>query len=92
MHPGLGGVEALLVGPDLPGEDDLLARLGGDGAAEVGLLTVGNEVLPGLDDLQATVLLEDLRPVLRPLAVGFHPVLGDRDHKAGDVHYADSFK
>src|SRR4029077_12420380 len=38
VHLGLGVVEALLVRPDLPGEDNLLARLGRHRAAEVGLL------------------------------------------------------
>src|SRR5216683_2571585 len=50
VHLLLGDLEARLVGPDLPGEDDLLAVFGGDRAAEVGLLAVGNEILPAFDD------------------------------------------
>src|SRR5690606_25381764 len=37
MHPFLGGLEIGLAGPDLPGEDDLLALLRGDRAAEIRL-------------------------------------------------------
>src|SRR5437764_545182 len=48
VHLRLGRIEARLVGPDLPGEDDLLALLCRNRAAEVSLLAVGNEVFPTL--------------------------------------------
>lgn len=48
MHPLLGRIEALLVGPDLPGEDDLLALLRGDRLAEVGALSLGDALPPQL--------------------------------------------
>jgi hypothetical protein len=76
VHLVLGSLEERLVGPDLPGEHDLLAWLGRHRTAEVGLLAVGNEVFPALDDLQAAVVLEDLRPVLGPSAIGLDLPLG----------------
>jgi len=69
VHPGFRGLEALAVGPDLPGEDDLFARLGGDGFAEVGVFAVGDKVFPGFDDFQAAVGLEDAGAVFGPSAV-----------------------
>lgn len=91
MHPLFGGLEARLVGPDLPSEDDLFAFFRGDRAAEVGLFAVGDEILPALDDLQTSIFLEELRAVLGSLAIGLHLVLGHGDHQAGDVHGSGSF-
>src|SRR5579872_1248337 len=92
MHPLFGRLEGLLVGPDLPGEDDLLARLRGDCAAEVGLFAFGDEVLPALDDLQATVLLEERRAALGPRAIGVELVFRHGDDEAADVHgFSGSF-
>src|SRR5258708_21242122 len=50
VHLLFGGLEARLVGPDLPGEDDLLAVFPSDRAAEVSLLAVWNQLLPALHD------------------------------------------
>src|ERR1700726_850831 len=91
MHLRFGGPEACLVWPDLPGEYDLLTNFRSDSAAEVSLFAVGNVVLPALNDFQASIVLEDLRPVLGPFAVGLHPVLRHGDHKARDVHCSSSF-
>ena len=82
VHPGLGLVQALLVRPDLPGEDDLLAGLGGDGAAEVGLTAVGNLIFPAFDDFQASVSLADRGAFFSPVPIGFLLLRRDRNHQA----------
>src|SRR5215469_13471783 len=46
LHFCFGRVEGRLVGPHLPGEDDLLAVLRVDGATEVGVFASGDVVLP----------------------------------------------
>src|SRR5579871_1220471 len=51
--------EALLVRPHLPGEDDLLAGLRRDRAAEIRRLAVGQVILPTLDDFEAAMGFED---------------------------------
>ncbi len=91
MHARLGGLEHRLVRPDLPGEDDLLARLGGHRAPEVGLLAVGDEILPALDDLEAPEFLEEPRPALGPASIGFQLALRHGDHQTADVHGSGSF-
>ena len=46
VHPGFGLFERRLVGPHLPGEDDLLAGLRVNRTAKVSLFAVGDVVLP----------------------------------------------
>src|SRR5215831_6129634 len=53
MHLCFGGIEGRLVGPHLPREDNLLAILRIDGAAEVCIFATGDVILPRLDDLDA---------------------------------------
>src|SRR3954471_8073946 len=79
------------LGPDLPSEDDLLALLGGHGAMEVGALSSGDLVLPGFDDLQAALLLEQRRAGLGPLAIGLHLFGGHGNDEAADIHGSGSF-
>jgi hypothetical protein len=67
VHPGFRALERRLVGPDLPGEDDLLALLCSDRAAEIRVFPARDIVLPGFDDLDAAIFPEDRRPVLGPL-------------------------
>src|ERR1700761_2388663 len=86
MHSGFGGFQRRLVGPHLPGEDDLLAILRSDRAAEVGVFAARNIVLTGFDDLDAAIFPEDRRAVLGPFAIGLHLVRRHGNHESCDVH------
>src|SRR5450631_1837768 len=86
VHFCFGGIEGRLVGPHLPREHNLLAILRIDGASEVGIFSNGNVILPGFDDLDASIFPEDRRAVLGPLAIGFHLFLRHGNHESCNVH------
>src|SRR5450631_267004 len=90
VHFCFGGIKGRLVGPHLPREDNLLAILRIDGAAEVGMFATGDVILPGIDDLDASIFPEDCRPVLGPFAIGLHLFLGHGNHESCDVHGSGS--
>src|SRR5262249_13441686 len=78
-----------LVRPNLPTEDDLLPWLRIDRATEVGQFSIGNVILPGLDDLEASVFLKERHAVLGPSAIGLHLFLRNGNDKSGDVHRSE---
>src|SRR5215470_6939769 len=90
VHFRFGGLEGRLVGPHLPGENNLLAILRINGAAKVGIFAAGDIVLPGFDDLDASIFPEDCRPVLGPFAIGLHLFLRHGNHESCDVHSSGS--
>src|SRR5215471_2058909 len=90
MHLCFGGIEGRLVGPHLPREDNLLAILRIDGAAEVRIFATGDVILPRLDDLDASIFPKDCSPVLGPFAIGLHLFRGYGNHESCDVHDSGS--
>ncbi len=88
--PGFGGFHLSLAGPDLPGKHDPLTRPGSDGAAEISLAAVRYVVFPGVDSFQAAVFLEQRGAGLGPGFVSLEVLLGDGDHKSGDIHGGSS--
>src|SRR5262249_50469478 len=90
VHFCFGGLKRRLVGPHLPGEDNLLAILRINGTAKVGIFAIGDVVLPGFDDLDASVFPEDCRPILGPFAIGLHLFRRHGNHESCDVHGSGS--
>ncbi len=86
MHFCLGGIEAGLIRPDLPGTDDLLAGFGGHRPAEIRLGPLGHEVLPTVHDLKAAISSENPGTFGRPRFIGIEIFLGHRDDQHRNVH------
>jgi hypothetical protein len=62
VHFCFGGIEGRLVGPHLPREDNLLAILRIDGAAEVGIFATGDVILSRIDNLEHPYSLKIAAP------------------------------